>query len=234
MPCAGHLGLGEVLQEVIPDSSGRDIWDRTLLHPPSIQQPACFIRMLVNMAPLLACPHCVMVLLVCAAGSPDGARKRKREEGEEETTDAQPPGQPGSESPQKIKREDGSQKAAGPPGLNASKGSLPPGLAGSGSPPGLPPKGAADGSKAAVAPSAQQSAAAASKKGGPSAADVAAAVAAVPAEPGGQQAGGVKVKQEAHMSRTNSDLTLGISSDQEANVGVRDCSGAGCLCCAAA
>lgn len=29
-----------------------------------------------------------------------------------------------------------------------------------------------------------------------------------------------EVKQEVHLSRNNSDLTLGISSDQEANVGV--------------
>jgi hypothetical protein len=57
---------------------------------------------------------------------------------------------------------------------------------------------------------------------------VAAAAAAVPAKPGGQQAGGVKVKQEAHMSRNNSDLTLGISPDQEADVGVL-----GCMCCVA-
>jgi hypothetical protein len=74
--------------------------------------------------------------------------------------------------------------------------------------------------------------AAAAKKGGPTAAELAVAAAAVKAEPGravkaganGQQQQSSllkqEVKQEQRISRNNSDLTLGISADQEANVGL--------------
>lgn len=140
------------------------------------------------------------------AGSPD--RKRKREESQEPAAgEQQQDSQPGNgqESPKQIKQEEQQQeqpKAAGPPGLGMASKAGPPGLANPGSPPGLPPKVPA-------------AAGAAAKKGGPTAAELAA----------GQdgQLGRVKqeVKHEGRMSRNNSDLTLGINADQEANVGLQ-------------
>jgi hypothetical protein len=171
------------------------------------------------------------------AGSPD--RKRKREEGEEQAGDGQQQDSGPADSPKKVKQQQQQQQqpeqqeapAGVPLGLGAAGKAAPPGLSGAGLPPGLPPKGPAAAS------------AAAGKKGGPTAADLAAVKqeAAVAAKAGAGSAAGTgaepetqqqhqqlarvkqEVKQEARMSRNNSDLTLGISSDQEANVGLLIC-----------